>query len=300
MTTLAPNPALFEGLAGGLSAALLGPPGTGKSSFLGSCGRLGPAKLLAAKPREANSWLYRETGITADAEVFHDPHWRPTLGMYEADAYVRFLKRVWELYDDKTYDFILVDPFTDLASLAAHELLKKHKASTPRETPDSQGYYGELKFKLEEVTQALTALQFAPKPKHVLVSVHVQAPKEDTQLSRAQGGGTKESQDNRKAGIEYEGNVLPMIEGGYRTKFAGEFDIVLFSDIKHGAPVWDATAKRSVAPLPEYIVQIQPDADRHAKQTIGAVFANKEIPNDFGALLDLLRGNVKDERNKTT
>jgi hypothetical protein len=282
MAQLAPNEANFSGLAGGLSMAVMGPPGTGKSTLLGSCGKLGPTKLLATKPREANSWLYRETGISADAEVFFDAKWRPSLGMYEADAYVRLVQRLWALYDDDRWDFVLLDPFTDLVELAANELMKVEKAATPRDMRDSQGFYGSLRYKLREVTQALTALQFAPKPKHVIVSVHTQPAKEDT-VQR--GGIVKESSDNRAQGVEYEGSVLPMIEGGYRHKFAGEFDIVVFSDIKHTKALVDRRQVESV----EYVVQVSPDPDRHSKQTLAAVFSEKTLPNDFAAFLAVIK-----------
>lgn len=281
MPHLKPNPDNFTGLAGGMSMAVMGPPGTGKSTLLGSCGVLGPAKLLATKPREANSWLYRENGIIADAEVFMDAKWRPSLGMYEADAYVRLLKRLWELFDDKDYDFVLLDPFTDLVELAANELLKTEKAATPRDMRDSMGFYGALRYKLREVTQALTALQFAPKPKHVLVSVHTQPAKDDQQRA----GQVIESADNKSQGVEYEGTVLPMIEGGYRHKFAGEFDIVVFSDIEHKTEIVD----RKSVKTSRYVVQVAPDADRHAKQTLGSVFADKTMPNDFAAFLAHIR-----------
>lgn len=281
MPQLAPNPDNFTGLVGGLSLAYMGPPGTGKSSLLGSCGRLGPCKLLATKPREANSWLYRETGIAPDAEVFFDPKWRPSLNMFEADAYVRLLQRLWELYEDETYDFILLDTFTDLVELAANELLKTEKAATPRDMGDSMGFYGALRYKLREVTQAFTALQYAPKPKHVLVAVHTQPAKED----QVRKGTVVESTDNRSHGVEYEGNVLPMIEGGYRYKFAGEFDIVAFSDIRITKKIVD----RKSVDVVEYIAQVSPDNDRHAKQSLAAVFANKELPNDFAEFLKILQ-----------
>src|SRR5690606_36207103 len=117
------------------------------------------------------------------------------------------------------HDFIILDVYTDLVLLVAHELLKPEKAATPQDMADSQRFYGALRHKLEEFTLALTALQFAPRPKHVIVSVHTQPAKEDT----VRKGETKESADNRARGIEYEGTVLPMIEGGYRTKFTGDF-----------------------------------------------------------------------------
>lgn len=267
----------------------MGPPGTGKSTFLGSCGRLGPAKLLATKPREANSWLYRETGIAADAEVFQDVGWRPSLGRYDATAYTALLRRIWALFDDDTFDFVLVDPYTDVVDFALHELLATRKAASPGETSDGQSIYGSLKHKLTEITQALTALQFAKKPKHVIVSVHTMPAKEDTVLSAKQGGGTKESADNRAQGIVYEGNVLPMIEGSYRMKFGGEFDAVFFSDIEHTTEIID----RKSVKTSRYVIQVAPDAERHSKQTFGPIFAERTLPNDFAAILQILQRTEK-------
>jgi hypothetical protein len=279
---------LFTGLAGGVSVAVAGPPGTGKSTLLGSAGRLGNAKLLATKPREANSWLYRETGIAQTAELFHDPLWRPAADSWEANGFVNLIKRLWELHDDKDLDFILVDPFTDIVALAAHEILKVEKVATPRESRDSQGFYGSLKHRLKEVTQAITALQFAPKPKHVLVAVHTMPAKDDTVLPRSQGGGVKESQDNRAAGIEYEGTVLPMIEGGYRREFTGEFDIVVYSDIIHERTF---VAGKGAVENQKYVIQVLPDKERHAKTVLGPIVAEKYIDNDFATLLNAIRGN---------
>lgn len=274
---------LFKGLAGGISTTVMGPPGSGKSTLLGSCGRLGRAKLLATKPREANSWLYRETGITKDAEVFYDAKWRPTAGSYDASGFVRLVQRLNALYDDTEFDFILLDPFTDVVTLAANEILKVERAATPRDMKDPMSFYGALRYKLKEVIQALTVLQYAPKPKHVLVSAHTQPAKEESR-----GGNT--AADKAAQGVEYEGKILPMIEGAYRREFAGEFDIVLFSDIQitkrlvPGKPPVEETA---------YVLQAQPDAERHAKSILGPVLNTKFIPNDFKVLLELIQGGGK-------
>lgn len=270
---------LFQGLAGGVSAAVCGPPGTGKSTLLGSCGHLGNAKLLATKPREANSWKYRETGITANAELFFDAGWRPSADRYEATGFVRLIQRLGELYDDDTLDFVLLDPFTDVVQLAANEILKVEKAATPRDMRDPMSFYGALKYRLKEVVQGLTVLQYAPKPKHVLVSVHTQPAKEESR------GGTTAA-DKLAHGVEYEGKVLPAIEGAYRREFAGEFDIVLFSDIRITKKLTPGKPPQEII---EYVLQAQPDNDKHAKSILGPVVTEKFIPNDFATLLTLLQ-----------
>lgn len=277
----------FQGLNGGLGTVVIGPPGTGKSWLLGTAAALFKAQevaLLTAKPREGNSFLYRKHGIVP--ELYHDPKWRPSVGSYEASAFVRFNRRLEELYDDETIRLVLVDPFTDIVSIAMHEILKPYKAASPNDSGDGMGIYGTLKHRLKETTQALTALQYAPTPKHVVVAIHAQAPKEDQQLPRSQGGGVKASADKRAKGVSYEGDVLPMIEGGYRTEFAGEFDAVLFTDIRYKL---DPKTRKQV---PEYVLQVTPDATRHAKQALIPALAETTIPNDFGELLRLIQQGV--------
>lgn len=281
----APYSELFAPFGGyGLSFAIIGPPKTGKSDFAGSTARLGRTLVLATKPREANSRLYRELGV--DREIFHDPKWMPSLGMYEATAYVKLLQRIKELQTDDTYDFVVVDTFTDVVELTAAELLKVENASSPRDMADSQGFYGNLRYKLREVTKALSTLQFAAHPKHVIVTVHAQAAKEDQQLSAKQGGGTKKSSDNRAKGVEYEGNVLPMIEGSYRTKFAGDFDQVFFSDIE----ITNEIVDRRMQQVTKFVLQAQPDHERHAGGVLSSLFEGKTIPNDFGHILAAAKG----------
>jgi hypothetical protein len=289
--TVTPLPSrdLFAPFGGfGHGFAVMGPPKTGKSDFAGSCARLGKTLVLATKPREANSRLYLELGVKR--EIFHDPNWMPTLGFYEASGYVSLLKRLKELQADTEYDFVIIDTFTDVVELASAELLKVESAAAPRDSADSQGFYGSLRYRLREVTKALTALQFAAKPKHVIVTVHTQAPKEDVQLSAKQGGGTKKSSDNRARGVEYEGSVLPMIEGGYRTKFAGDFDMVLFSDIEITQELVKEGARSVLKPVVRYVLQAQPDLERHAGGVLSAAFEGKTIPNDFAAILAAVEG----------
>lgn len=274
-----PRKVLFDPFEGhGVAIAVAGPPGTGKSTFAGSCARYGRVALLGAKPREVNSWLYRELADNISAKVYHDPLWRPTLGKYEASAFIDMATRILQLYEDTEYDFVIVDPFTDVVALVAHEMMKVEKAATPRDLRDSLGFYGGLKYRLKEFTQMLTALCFAPHPKHVIVTVHTQPPKDDTP---ERGGGTKESVDNKSSGVEYEGNVLPMIEGGYRREFAGEFDAMLYTDIQTKKERVGSTLVDKVS----YRLQVIPDNERHAKTIFGTAFTEKYIPNDFGEIL---------------
>jgi hypothetical protein len=223
---------------GGISVTIVGPAATGKSSFLGSIGEMYKPEevlLLVPKPREMNSWLYREYGFSKSAEAYSDPKWRPSLEMYEADGFLKLERRLLELYEDEQYKVIILDPYTDVVRLASHDILKSDKAATPRESSDSRSFYGSLKHKLGNFTSTLVGLSspVLPCPKHVLVAVHAQSAREEEK-----SGGV---------GVSFEGEVMPMIEGSHRHDFAAEFDIVCYSRIRHTMEmVKQANGRRSL------------------------------------------------------
>lgn len=261
----------------GLSVAVVGAPGTGKSSFLGAIGEVfskDEVLLLCPKPREINSWRYDEYGFSEKAEVFHDPKWKPALSMFEASAFNALERRVLDLYDDEQHRVIILDPYTDVVKLASHDLLKVDKAGTPRESSDSRGYYGALKHRLGNFTNDLVNLT-SPSlrvPKLVLVAVHAQPAKEDEKA----GG----------VGVSFEGDVMPMIDGGHRHDFAGEFDVVCYSRIKHSMKLEGGKQVKSV----NYVVQIGADAKRHAKVAIAPRLTETEVENSVTKLLELALG----------
>lgn len=266
------TPDLFSGFAGGISMLVAGPSGTGKSTLLGSAATLGRTVLLAAKPRERNSWKYVEVGLNKTAELFADLKWRPSMGTFEADGFVRLMRRIWALHEAPDVDIVLLDPVTDVVTLAAHELMKLERVATPRDLRDARGFYGALKYKLKEFTQALTALQYAAKPKHVLAAVHTQP--------------ASEEESERGKAVGFEGDVLPMIEGSYRQEIASEFDVVVFSGFKEEVVRQGGSVKRER----RYFIQVTPSSERFAKIALGPMLTQAQIPNDFGALLKAIGG----------
>lgn len=278
-------------LLGGLSFLLVGPPGTGKSWFLGTAPEAGIESplLLAPKPREANSFKYREHQVAS--EVFRDHGWAPAIGRYDSGAFTRLYERVLSLYEDETHDAVFLDPFTDVMYLAAHELLAPEQAETPGDMRDSQGFYGSLKYKLKGFTQSLVGLSSPDlaRPKHVFVTVHAQPKKEDQQLSQRQGGGVKKSSDNRAEDVEFMGSVLPMIEGGYRREIAGEFDVVGFSSVKHRLE----RVGNKMEQVARYMIQLNADPERHAKAAIIPRLDAAEIGNSMVEFFEVIEKAAK-------
>lgn len=268
-------------LAGGNSFLLMGSPGTGKSTAAASIINVpGVEKVLVlgTKPRELNSFAYASEKFTK--ELFMDAKWRPSLGMFEADAYIRLMHRLFALFDDDQFDAVILDAGTDAYELASHELLKTEKSATPRDMKDSMSYYGALGYKAKELTQAVTMLQFAPnRAKHVIVTMHTQPAKEDS----ARGN---ETADKAGKGVEFEGNVMAAIEGRHRRTIAGEFDAVLFTDIKNEKKLVAGKMQEST----RYVLQVTPDNERHSKVCMAPLLKEKEIDNDLGVLFKLLTG----------
>jgi len=265
-------------IQGGLTGLFIGPPGTGKSHLLGTISEVDDIEnpmLLAPKPREVNSAKYREHEIAS--EIFKDHRWQPALGLYEIGAFKRLYTRVMDLYEDEDHDVVLLDPFTDVVTLAAHELLMAEKAESPRDLRDSIAFYGALKYKLKGFTQALVGLASPdlPRPKHVFATAHAQPTTEED----IKGKATAEGQAK---GIGFLGEVLPMIEGAYRRDIAAEFDIVGFTSLAYE----NVRDGKKLVREAKFVVQLNADPARHAKVAIVPRLKEKTIPN---SMVDLFR-----------
>ena len=274
-------------LLGGLTGIFIAPPGVGKSYLLGTIVEVPgveKALLLAAKPREANSFIYRKYRALIDVETFADHRWIPDLNLFEFGAFKKLLERLVALYDDDTYDAILLDPFTDVVYQAAHELLAPERASDPRKLRDSIGFYNALNPKLKTFTQTLVGLASPglKRPKHVFVSIHAQPSKED-QVQKDKS--MKESADNKAQGIEFMGDVHPMIEGRYRREIAAEFDIVGFNSVKYEMTKVGNVMSREA----KYVVQLNADPERHAKAAVVPRLKEKEVANSMVEIFRVIK-----------
>jgi len=255
---------------------LVGPPGTGKSTALGSIAEAIPdarIKLLAPKPREINSFKYVEHGVRDEAEIFFDKGWAPAVGVFEAGAFTALYKRVLALYNDEDYNVVILDPLTDVVPLAAHELMAIERVEVPRDLRDARSFYGSLKYRMKNFTQALVGLSSteAARPKHVLAAVHAQ-PLNDEEVAK---------------GIKALGNIQPMIEGSYRYEVGGEFDVVGYTRVSHGMEK-DASGK--LARVAKYEIQFNADNDRHAKIAIAPRLLDRYLPNDMKRIFEVAYG----------
>jgi len=271
----------YDSLEDGLSTVIIGPPGTGKSTFAASvCEVVEPERvlLLVTKPREKSSYLYRKYGLTKRAEVFHDIKWNPEAKKYIADAWHSLMARLDSLYEDTDYDAIILDPGTDAIKLADHSLMAPHKVGSPGDLGDTRSYYRQLKDKSQEFVDKLVGLSssdFTKSPKHIIVTWHAQPVKEGDQVSKD---------------LAFLGNMLPAIEGGYRIKLAGDFSNCVKSEILPARRVMDKITKKLIEQPEQHVIQVRGDADFHAKVADAPPLKEKYLPNNFKALYDAVVG----------
>ena len=268
-------------IQGGLTGLIIGPPKTGKSWFLGTIAEVAGVESplhLTARPREVNSFQYRKHAVPY--EIFPDRGWQPIIDEWNATDYKKLHRRIVDLYEDEKYDAILFDPFTDVDTLLRHHILMALKAETVDDLPgkgDKIAFFGTLKDKLEDFTKALVGLADPglKRPKHVFVAVHALAPVEEDIKG-------KETKAAKVKDIEYMGNVLAAVKGGYKLEIAGEFDMQLFSGLRYENVREGKVLKKQAI----YEIQVSGDHQKHAGIATIPRLKEKTIPN---SMVDLFR-----------
>lgn len=273
-----------------------GPAKTGKSKFLSSMSIEGETLLIATLQREATSWGYQQTN--PDVILLQDPEWRPSRQRFEAEAYLKLIALLEDLSNDDKYKVVLLDNGTQAGVYAWHEALKPFGVASPGEMEDRDNRFrpyttmGDL---MEQMFDALLALKTAPLPKHVGIAWHLQPTKDDQVVfDKAKQTHTKKvSADTKGEDVEYLGDVLPMLQGGFRRKIASLADGVVYTHLQ----LPQARAKRvtkgrrakaaSSDGQPRYMLQVLPDAERHAGIP-GPMPPHKYIDNDWAVLRELL------------
>lgn len=234
-----------------------GPPGTGKSTLCGTMAEyLGPENVLviATLPREVNSIMYQKYNL--DTIVVTDTEWDPSSGSITSGGFDRLMSILRELRRDTTYSGIILDNGTEAAELGWHASLEKAGVADPSELKNSFKPYNTMRENMETLLRALNTLtgktKLVARPKLIAVPWHVQPAKEAMDDNA--------TADEKGKGIEYEGDFLPMIRGGFRRRLAALVDNIIYADIVR-IPGKNALS----APSMHYCVQVVGDNERHVK-----------------------------------
>ena len=277
-----------------------GPYGTGKSTLLGSMAKEHKTLLLATLSREVESWLYKEYNVDTIPlweEGFYSLSDDGTLPPgFRITKFHEFLQVTEALRDDDVYDAVILDNGTELAELAWHQAMAVHGVIAPAYMQDKKSRfqpYETMGTNLDQAIKNLVTLvdsSRTKRPKFIGISWHVQPPRDDQTETVGEGANSvrvqKQSADHKAEGVEYEGKVLPMIRGAFRRKLGSQVSTFVFADIIYEVKTQGARSVR----VPRYVLQVQPDEERHAKIP-GPMAASKYIANDFGSLYDLVQKN---------
>lgn len=290
---------LLEGIPP-CSVVNLGAPGTGKSTLAASfCELIPPSEtlLLVTKPGEEASFGYLKHGLKA--ELYFDEGWLPTLKRFGYGAYLKLLTRVANLLSDEKYGLVIMDCGTDAVNLIEHTILGPSGIGSPGDLDNTQQFYRQLRDKAQELvgTAALLATTAAKRPKWVVIPWHVQPPKEGSYVKdpeNPRGPKIKTvAADEKAQGIEYEGMVLPQIEGGYRRKLAADVSIVVYHDVVTRNPTKEEYAAGQRGKVTEFVMQVRPNEERHAKLRLARALPMEYLPNDATALVVALKEAMK-------
>lgn len=287
------------GAGTGLGFVIAGPGGTGKSWFLGTMAEHGRTLLIATLPREIKSVKYREYAV--DHLLIYDQDWMPTLGRFKAHGFVEFLNLMDELYNDDTYENIIIDSGTELAELAWHYAMMAHGVATPAEMQDSRSRwlpYEQLDIYLDQAVKSAMNLTIAGKrPKNVGFSWHIQPAKDDQIDTKT--GGVKKSADHAGEGVEYEGTVLPLVRGKFRRRLMNLVDCYLLTELQRVTV--DVNSLRRQGNLGvAYKLQIRANPERHIKLPWLVPADQSYINNDWGELLAMAKGAEPDNTETST
>lgn len=265
--------------------AVAGPPGLGKSWFCGSVADVLPPEevlLIATLSREVKSVKYQQHNL--DTVICEDDEWEPHNKLYKSTGYNKLIEIIKELREDDKYSAVILDSGTEAGELAWHNALEPWKVSDTAELGQGNRFapYTQLDANMDEIVRGLAKLAGHPsagkmsvkKPKHVLITWHVQPPKE--------GIGDTETADQRGGGVEYEGEVLPMIRGRFRRRLMGMLDAFIYAD--RVAELNTKTMKTSN----NYVLQINSTPEKHCKFPGMVPEKLRHIPNSFQSFIDTM------------
>ena len=285
------------------STVVAGPPGTGKSTLAGTMAKYimdtykKKTLLIATMAREEKSWKYQELGEQyLDRILVTDDDWRPDLKIkmgneaFKATGFFKTLELLDWLNDDDKYGGVILDNGTEHAEQAWHASLAPFFVASPADIDGRSRWlpYERLDSMLDQSVKSLVSLTTAKHPKFVFITWHIQAPKDDQVETVGDKSNAvkieKKSSDNTAKGLEYEGEVLPMIRGRFRRRLAGQVDAMLYTEVENK----QAFVNGSIQAQTRYLVQVRPNPERHTKLP-GPMPSVPYIENDFTTLIKVLR-----------
>lgn len=248
----------------GSLTVVAGPPGLGKSFFAGTMAELYGADrvlVLATLPREIDSLQYQRHDLPYI--MISDNEWEPEKKSLKAPGYDKLMDVLRELRQDEQYKALILDNGTEAGELAWHSTLAPLGVSDPNQLGAGSNRfapYTTFSEKMKAMIRSLGTLTgktgLVKQSKVVCVPWHVQPAKD--------GMGDNESADEKGQGVEYEGNYLPRIRGGFRRELMAIVDNYVYADLVQ-VPGRNALSATEM----HFCLQLISDNEKHVK-TVGS------------------------------
>lgn len=263
------------------SILLLGPSGSGKSSFAAQAAAAlgGAAIAIAPLDDERNSYVHLLDRPNYVIQGFDDSDYLPSIGERTADGHVNLLKWLRAVHGAvksdvsgggiPRYPLLILDTFSGMSRLAYNATLTKYNRT---EAPKARGddgapFYGTLLQKNEEIMRITRAIHGLGV--HLVVTSHV-----------------NERENVSEAAVSVAGPrmIVPAIGGGYRDIFPGTFDAVFHTGVQ------------VVNGKSQHFLRWQPDTKRPTKSRLGALGPAALLPNDWSVVRKLMDAAVEQRR----
>jgi energy-coupling factor transporter ATP-binding protein EcfA2 len=264
----------------GRSMLLLGPPGSGKSTFAKQVLQAEGSGLIALAPgldEEASYAAVRSERYKLQG--FDDSEFYPSAGSWKATGYdtlIGWLRGVYAVLlkeqqegKELRYAVLVTDTFNAMCEMAKNKALAHMSIELPPAamSPNGAAFWGHQRNLCEGLLRACRAIRGLGL--HWIATCHI-AEKEvkETAIANAENIATKTQ------------GIVPAISGGFRDVMPAAFDLVLHMKVlRAGEP----------GKPPVYAIQWQSDAKRPTKSRYGALTDKPLIAANYVKLRDKLR-----------
>jgi hypothetical protein len=255
------------------SILLLGPSGSGKSSFIRGMLKHYGSGAVAMAPGwdEKNSYTELLEDSSFRFQGFDDYDFQPMLGVWELQALPGLVKWLNAVRDEvmadvaegkaPRYKVLALDTVSAMSRFAVNATMKQMKLLVPpaARSPEGAAYYQLLRQAQEAMFRPVRAIYGAGV--NVVAAAHV-----------------TESETVNEAQVAEKGAkmIVPDVAGGFKTVLPSFFDLVVHSMVM------------KVGGQSKHMLQWKPDMKRPTKSRLGGLGDGTIMPNEFEEVLKRL------------
>lgn len=261
------------------SILLLGPTGSGKSSFIAQALKYFGSGAIALAPGwdEKNSYVGLLENPAYKFQGFEEQNYQPYFGRWDTNALKDVTIWLEGVRDEVTadvkagkeprYKVVALDTASALARFANNITMAQFKMLKPpaAKSPDGAAYYSTLKQVQEGMYRPLRAIYGMGV--NIIAAAHVT---ENENISEA-------AVAEKAAKM-----ILPDVPGGFKTMLPSFFDTVLHTIVEKG----------------KHQLQWQPSGKRPTKSRLGALAQAGTVPNDFSSVYKMISDAAEKKASK--